>query len=155
MKIQILNFKSRASLNGFTLIELLVVISIIGILLAVSVFGLMGARQASRDAKRKADLESIRSGLEIYKADCDGYPTSLGTSLLGSPPPTTCSSSNTYIASVPKDPMDPAQTYAYSNPTTSTYVLCALLERAPSPVMDTTGCGSCTAAACNYKVTNP
>ncbi|MCK4588676.1 prepilin-type N-terminal cleavage/methylation domain-containing protein, partial [Candidatus Woesebacteria bacterium] len=61
--------------KGFTLIELLVVISIIGILLALSIFGLQGARKSARDSKRKADIELIRSGIEIYKADCNVYPT--------------------------------------------------------------------------------
>ena len=61
--------------KGFTLIELLVVISIIGILIAVSIFGLSGARESARDARRKSDLELIRSGLELYRADCNAYPT--------------------------------------------------------------------------------
>jgi general secretion pathway protein G len=139
--------------KGFTLIELLVVISIIGILIGLSVFGLQGARQSSRDAKRKSDLQSIRSGLEIYKADCDGYPTTLGTTLIGSGTPASCLTNNTYILSVPKDPLDPASTYAYKSDGT-TYTLCATLEQAPSPAMDVTGCGSCT-TTCNYKVTNP
>lgn len=140
--------------NGFTLIELLVVISIIGILIALSIFGLLGARESSRDARRKADLELIRSGLEIYKSDCNVYPASLGSSLVGSGSPATCATTNTYIASVPKDPLDPNRLYPYSRPTTTTYVLCASLEQAPSPAMDVTGCGSCV-TTCNYKVTNP
>ena len=144
----------RKIIFGFTLIELLVVISIIGILISLSVFGLQGARTSSRDAKRKADLEAIRSGLEIYKADCDRYPATLGTTLVGSPPPSACSASNTYLSSVPVDPTATARTYAYTNTTTTTYTLCASLEQVPSPLPDLTGCGSCT-TACNYKVTNP
>ena len=62
------------TLGGFSLIELLVVISIIGILVGLSAFGLQGARQASRDARRVSDIEQIRSGLELYKADCGVYP---------------------------------------------------------------------------------
>lgn len=139
--------------SGFTLVELLVVIGIIGILMGVSLFGLQGAREASRDARRKSDLELIRGGLEIYKSDCDHYPSSLSTSLVGGPPPVSCSASNTYISSVPKDPLDPARNYPYSGLTT-TYTLCASLENPPSPAVDTTGCGNC-GVTCNYKVTNP
>jgi type II secretion system protein G len=139
---------------GFTLIELLVVISIIGVLMAISLFGLQGARESSRDARRKSDLEMIRSGLEIYKSDCNVYPASLGTSLVGSGSPTACAVANTYISAVPSDPLSTARKYSYARPTTSTYILCASLENAPSPAMDVTGCATCT-TACNYKVANP
>jgi prepilin-type N-terminal cleavage/methylation domain-containing protein len=114
---------------GFTLIELLVVISIIGILMAVSLFGLQGARESSRDARRKADLEMIRSGLEIYKSDCNIYPASLGSPLIGSGSPTSCAVANTYISTVPSDPLSPARVYTYTRLTTSTYTLCATLEQ--------------------------
>ncbi|MGA2910625.1 MAG: prepilin-type N-terminal cleavage/methylation domain-containing protein [Candidatus Microgenomates bacterium] len=153
--------------KGFTLIELLVVISIIGILIGLSVFGLQGARQSSRDAKRKTDLELIRSGLEIYKSDCDTYPTSLGlpgTSLIGTGAEgTPCSSSNTYISQIPADPSSGA--YAYTPISTdegltyTKYYLCASLEQTPSPTPDPDilgNCGSCgSTSTCNYVVTNP
>ena len=152
--------KNLISVSGFTLIELLVVISIIGILLALSVFGLQGARQASRDAKRKADLESIRSGLEIFKADCDKYyiGNSLPSPLVGIPSSpyniSSCLATNTYISNIPVDPISATYSYAYSSDGT-TYTLCAYLENPPNPV--DTGCvGSCGAGVtCNYKVTNP
>lgn len=141
--------------KGFTLIELLVVISILGVLLALSVFGMQGARQSSRDGRRKADLEQIKSGLEMYRADCNAYPTTLGTTLKGSgTPSSTCLVSNVYISSVPTDPTSTTRKYAYSSAAGATYTLCAALEQAPSPSMDVTGCGSCT-ATCNYKITNP
>ncbi len=137
---------------AFTLIELLVVISIIGILISLSVFGLQGARESSRDARRKIDLETIRSGLEIYKSDCDIYPTSLVGPLVGSGEVSSCAVSNTYIQSVPQDPLYPESSYSYSSDGV-TYRICATLEQAPSTPVDTTDCGSCT-TACNYKVTN-
>ncbi len=147
--------------KGFTLIELLVVISIIGILVALSVFGIQGARQASRDAKRKADLELIRSGLEIYKSDCNKYPVTalfpaVNSSLTGTTPPASCATANTYIAARPGDPNDPTRVYSYISTDGTAYVLCASLEQVPSGTPDITGCGGCgTGVACNYKVTNP
>jgi type II secretion system protein G len=144
----------RTFLSAFTLVELLVVISIIGILIGLSVFGLQGARESSRDARRKGDLELIRSGLEIYKSDCDKYPTTaLSTSLVGSGTPLSCAVANTYIQKIPTDPLYPNSSYIYSSDGV-TYRICATLEQAPSPAMDITGCGSCV-TACNYKVTNP
>lgn len=146
---------SRAC-EGFTLIELLVVVSIIGILVAVSIFGLNGARESARDARRKSDLELVRTGLELYKADCNRYPASVpasGANLVGSTPPTSCAVTNTYITGYPADPVGATRTYKYTL-SGSTYTLCAALENAPSPAMDVTGCGSCT-VSCNYKVTNP
>ena len=52
---------------------LLVVIVIISILIGMSVFGIQGARKNSRDARRKSDLEQLRSALELYRADNGGY----------------------------------------------------------------------------------
>lgn len=143
---------------GFTLIELLVVISIIGILIGLSVFGLQGARKASRDAVRKADLEQIRSGLGMYKADCNVYPSGLNlssaTSLRGDGSTTACLVSNIYISEIPTDPISPAASYVYSSSDGITYTICASLEQGGSSV----SCGgstSCGGATCNYQVSNP
>lgn len=151
--------------RAFTLIELLVVISIIGILMGLSIFGLQGARQASRDSKRKADLESLRSGIEIYKSDCNKYPVSaggdpstvFGATLNGSGTPTSCAVANTYIAKIPQDPIYPNKNYRYASPDGLTYEICASLEQNVSAPSVTCGgssnCGS--SGTCNYKVTNP
>jgi prepilin-type N-terminal cleavage/methylation domain-containing protein len=156
----LMNLRSVRSERGFTLIELLVVISIIGILVGLSVFGLQGARSSSRDAKRVADLEQVRSGIEIYKTDCNFYPAtaqlnlSAASILKGDGSTSSCLVTNTYIGATPLDPISPTSNYAYSSTGASTYTLCASLEKAPSPSMDVSGCGSCV-KACNYKVTNP
>jgi prepilin-type N-terminal cleavage/methylation domain-containing protein len=62
--------------KGFTLIELLVVIAIIGILSAVGLIALNGAREKARDSKRKSDLNSIRTGLALYYDTANAYPVS-------------------------------------------------------------------------------
>ena len=145
--------------RGFTLIELLVVITIIGILIGLSVFGMAGARESSRDARRKADLELIRSGLELYRSDCGVYPnatwtTNWPTQIKGSTnppalPPSSCAPANVYV-NVPSDPISPSRNYSYSSNGT-TYELCASLEQGSG----TANCSASCTATCNWKVTNP
>jgi len=128
--------------RGFTLIELLVTLSIIVLLSAISLVALQGSRQSGRDARRKSDLESIRSALELYKSDCGDYPASLsfGSTLVGDGTPASCRASNVYMAQIPRDPQHPTRTYTYTS-TGSTYTLCASLEG--------------LSGTCNYTVTNP
>lgn len=57
--------KKRNSL-GFTLIELLIVISIIGVLAAVGFVSYSSAQSKARDSRRKQDLKSIATALELY-----------------------------------------------------------------------------------------
>jgi len=148
--------------KGFSLIELLVVISIIGVLIGLSAFGLQGARQSARDARRVADIEQIRSGLELYKADCGNYPSTTdfpgaGGNLLGDGSPLSCLSSNTYISNRPQDP-NPGKIYRYNRISPTTYEICAAMEANTSTI----SCqgmtpGLCPDAShpCNYKVKNP
>jgi len=63
--------------RGFTLIELLVVISIIGLLASVVLISLNSARSKARDAKRKADLRQILTGIDLYVND-NGVPIGTG-----------------------------------------------------------------------------
>ena len=139
----------------------MVVISIIGILVGLSAFGLQGARQASRDARRVSDIEQIRSGLELYKADCGVYPENAdfpaaGGDLLGDGSSLSCAVANTYISNVPQD-SNPGRIYRYNRVSPTTYEICAAMEQSTTTVacagVDPGNCG--TGVNCNYILTNP
>lgn len=127
--------------KGFTLIELLVAMTIIAILAGLALVSFQGARRSARDGKRKADLEQIRSALEMFRADEGSYPGAL-------------SSLGDYIDPLPSDPLA-SRSYQYGRPvgSTSTYILCASLE------IDTgdsfADCGGDCDTGCNYQVKNP
>ncbi len=54
------------SRKGFTLIELLVVIAIVGILSAIVLASLSGARDKSRDAAIVSNLKTVQTQAEVY-----------------------------------------------------------------------------------------
>lgn len=60
--------------TGFTLIELLAIVAIIAFLTAVVLFSIQSARLKSRDAKRVADINQIKAGLDLFATHCDSFP---------------------------------------------------------------------------------
>lgn len=61
--------------KGFTFIELLLVVTIIGLILSLSIGSYKNIQGSARDAKRKGDLEQLRSALEQYRSVNGSYPT--------------------------------------------------------------------------------
>lgn len=144
--------------KGFTLIEILVVVSIIGVLMSLTLLGLQGSRQSSRDAKRKSDIELVRSGLELFKADCKKYPSAnifASTRLTGDGSLTSCATTNIYISQLPVEPFAPERAYVYYS-NGIIYELCTSLEggsAGPVTCGTTTTCGGSN--TCNHKAINP
>lgn len=135
-------------LEGFTLIELLVVIAIIGILSALLLPNYMAARERSRDAQRKSDLKQIQKALELYRQDNNEFPEELpavGSSWTGT-------DGTVYMNEFPADPLTSEQ-YSYEVDNDElTYTLCACIENAADPDIDSLACGGCTQS---YSVNEP
>lgn len=55
--------------------------SIIGVLTAILLPNLMGARERARDAQKIEDLNTIKSALRMYYNDFQVYPTGTGVTL--------------------------------------------------------------------------
>jgi prepilin-type N-terminal cleavage/methylation domain-containing protein len=65
--------------RGFTLIELLVVISILGVLAAMIVNNLNDSRARARDARKKQNLNQMKTALRLYYNDFQVYPAAFSS----------------------------------------------------------------------------
>lgn len=97
--------------KGFTLIELLAVIFIIGVLATAIIVYLNSAREKSRDSRRMADLDTIRTALEMFYDDNGYYPStkedcpSGGHWLGGDRPCLQGANFKKYLDPIPRDPL--------------------------------------------------
>jgi len=73
--------RRRVKKNGFSMIELLVVTTIIIVLTTIGLVSYRSASMNARNGKRKADLESVRQALVLYRVDEGVYP--VGSSFSG------------------------------------------------------------------------
>lgn len=164
--------QSKSTSNAFTLVELVIVIALIGILAVAGGASYTSTLKSARDARRKTDMENIRSALETYRGDTSTYPT--GIQLLDPITPTTAvltpaqspTPQKKYI-SLPKDPKHNT-TYVYEPKDLNTisgvdywgnYVLGTYLENIPNPTcalgaarLTPTTCRDSTGVSvnCNY-----
>lgn len=126
--------------RAFTLIEMLIIVAIIGILAGIAMVTYLNQQVSSRDARRKADLNTIAIALDQYRSD-------LANEEHGSYPKITINKTEElknenetnkyrYFSSINNDPLAPDRNYYYSasifvNPNTilgKDYKLYAQLE---------------------------
>ena len=112
----------RKKSSGFTLIELLLVISILGLLVSIIIVALGGGEEEARDAKRKAELNTINKALIFYNTDHGAYPVSPNwVSLEDKVSPEGVALRNEilpYLPTIPEDPLygfekSPGYLYSY------------------------------------------
>lgn len=139
---------------GFTLIEIMVAATIVALLSTMGISGYQAVTRSGRDALRKSDMEQIRSALEIYKSENNGYPTNTA--------PGSCfpnSLTPNYLNNYPIDPKPTSYKYCYVYVNNINYKLCAHLENGSNTYSssycdDSVSDKKCT-GNCNYQVTNP
>src|SRR3989338_6549912 len=112
--------------KGYTLVELMVAISIIALLFAAGVASYGKASQRSRDAKRKSDVEQLRSALEMYRADNSKYPPTSDVWQDISTPLNVLVPS--FIPELPTDPQGFSYEYQAPADPATTYCITAFLE---------------------------
>jgi len=145
--------------SGFTLIEILVAATIIAVLSVVGVVSYTRINMRSRDAKRKSDVEQVRSALEMYRTDTGSYPgSSVGFNPLSTDLEALVSADPPYMPSIPTDPKPQSNDYYYSalvpmgTPTRYYgYCICAKVESD----LGSNTCGVTEIDNCNYYLKNP
>src|SRR5258708_8364534 len=103
--------------KGFSLLELLIAVSVVAIISAIGFASYSQAQLIARDARRKADLRALKTGLELYRQNSASklYPASTATVGITRPFTTGAFTSSgadpwitglttAYISGVPKDP---------------------------------------------------
>jgi len=136
----------KSKKRGFTLVELIVGMTIIMVITVASLVSFQGANKRARDGRRMADLEKIRTALELARQAGTTYPATL-----------TVLTSGSFVEAVPTDPKPQTYGYFYERPTDYTFRVYGFMEDGNnsngtySVGAGGTGCG----VVCNYRLMNP
>jgi general secretion pathway protein G len=152
----ILKDHKAQQIYGFTLIELIVVMAIMAILAMVGLANYQTSLQNGRDNRRKLDLKSIASALQMYYSDNSAYP---GGSYNNSSYSIPSALEPNYIKVRPHDPkFTGGEDYQYMVSGTNNQCFCvsAKIERSVNAKDETNGnCSAPTAHATSYLVFCP
>lgn len=111
--------------TGFTLVELLVVVAIIAVLSVIGITVFTGVQKQARDAKRKADIQSIQKALEAHYNDAT-------CGAVAATPYCAVTAANAVVlfagGSIPANPSPGGSAYTYPGAVSLTYTVCAQLE---------------------------
>jgi prepilin-type N-terminal cleavage/methylation domain-containing protein len=91
--------KLKKLIKGFTLVEIIIVVAIISLLAVLIIRALINQTNKANDAKRKADIQQIRTAFEEYYSDEECYPPETIISNCGG------SELKPYLNSIPCDPV--------------------------------------------------
>jgi len=119
--------------RGFTLIEIMVVVFIIGLLASIVTVSVNQSRMRGRDARRQADLDSIRTGIEMYANQNNGdYPGVAGATYTSAAWGTFATDltggANPIMPTVPDDPVAGRDYRFRTNAAGTQYEIDALLD---------------------------
>lgn len=140
--------------------EILISIAIIAILTAIGIVSYGSINRNARNAKRRTDVEQLRSAYELYRADNGHYPKRAASMadasvLLSNPvtPPF-----DTYMSSIPIDPKGQEYKIQALNEVDGEYYgYCIAAQMEPSDVAVDSTCGSSVTlpTGYNYARKNP
>lgn len=147
------NIFKNAHVAGFSLLEMLIVMAIMGIILTISTVSYLTIQQRGRDARRRTDIEQLRTALEIYRSQNGIYPSiAASNTWITAAPLNNPLVTPGYMRSIPTDPNQNA-TFPYwykSWNSWQNYCIAANFEQ-PSTVSQCVGPN----ANYDYRIVNP